>query len=994
MLFDLQASAYLTYTGGQFGPEFSERAWALYKTEPFNRSTVVMPLLGFRVDSNPRNVHQLSSWFFPGQLSFFRLRSMSVIVPAWIAFFILLQAQGQQSQSVLLSSSGRRIHIVAKNPHSADQRIREAGASAPFCVNGSGTAGTCSFNYYGGPIISNLDVVVVYWGSTVSNVVKCGGGTDSKGNCIGVSRFFSATADSTFVDMLQQYNTNINANAGSKSGSPGTGQSVGRGTVHVGSPFVITPHTANAGSPITDANIQNEIQAQITAGTLPAPATDSTGNVNTLYFVYFPPGLVISDPEFGSCVSYCAYHGTFALNSKDIPYGVIPDFGPGSGCDLGCGTGSQWQNVTSASSHEFAESITDEAVGIGNFVDYPLAWYDINNGEIGDPCNQSTDTFKSDSISFTVQQEFSQKAYAANHSAGCVSPGALTFTLTAPASGPAGAPFDVTVKVANTDGSTYLGTAHFTSGDSTATLPSDYTFTVADAGTHQFANGVTLGTNGSQTITATDANQASTAGTATVNVGGKTAITTTLTSSAQPSTYLQPITFTAIVTATSGSPTGQVTFKDGASTIGTGTLSGGVASITISTLTVGTHSITAAYGGDTNFSGGNSVALSQIVSRASTITALTSTPNPSIVNRQVTFTATVAGHNGGTPSGSITFKQGTTVLATKSLVNASATFATTYATSGSRSLTAAYSGDGNFLTSSSSHSQSVLKAPTTTFLTSSQNPSNFGGAVTFTATVGSTAGTPANGDTVHFIDGTTIIGSGSLSGGIASFTTTALTAGTHKIKAAFVTDSSYGASSSTVVNQVVIGLPTTSTVSSNLNPSTYGQTITFTAKVVDNANSGTPTGTVSVKAGTNVLAKVALSSGTASFSISTMAVGTKSITVTYNGDAKYAPSTSSMLSQIINKATSATTISSSMNPSTSGQSVTFTISVAPQFTGVPTGTVKLTLGTTVLATVTLVNGAGSFTTTALPVGSDLIKATCSGSGNFTASSVSITQTVN
>jgi hypothetical protein len=68
--------------------------------------------------------------------------------------------------------------------------------------------------------------------------------------------------------------------------------------------------------------------------------------------------------------------------------------------------------------------------------------------------------------------------------------------------------------------------------------------------------------------------------------------------------------------------------------------------------------------------------------------------------------------------------------------------------------------------------------------------------------------------------------------------------------------------------------------------------------------------------------------------------------------------------------------------------------VAPQFAGVPTGTVKLTLGTTVLTTLTLANGTASYATTTLPPGSDVIKAAYSGSGNFTGSSVSITQTVN
>jgi hypothetical protein len=936
-------------------------------------------------------------------------RTNTILRFGYIAAFVVALcavsgAQDQGAQSMVLSSgqsAKHPLHIVARKTGTASQGPVNASASAPFCVNASGNPGTCSFNYYGGPVISDPDVVVVYWKSTVSSVVNCGGGTDSHGNCIGVSQFLGALSDSTFVDMLQQYNTaGITATAGSQKGVATTDQTIGRGTLHTGSPFVITPHSANGGSTISDANIQNEIQLQINGGTLPSPATDSGGKVNTLYFVYFPPGLTISDSSVGtSCVDFCAYHstfsGTFNLNTLDVPYGVIPDFSA-TGCSIGCGQGTEFQNITSASSHEYAESTTDTAVGLVTVFGPPLGWYDTNNGEIGDPCNQNTDILQFDSVTYTFQQEFSQKSYNANHNAGCVSPGAVTFTLTAPANSSAGTAFDVTATVANSDGSTYVGTVHFTSSDSAATLPSDYTFTTADAGTHKFVGEVILHTGGSQTITAADAHQPSTAGTATVTVSGatKSATTTTLTSSVNPSTFNQQITFTAVVTATSGAPAGLVTFKDGTIALGTGTLSGGMASIIVSNLAIGTHSITAAYGGDTNFSGSTSSAVSQTVNKATTSTALTSSPNPSIVNQQVTFTATVTGHNGGTPTGTATFKQGTTTVATKSLVSGSASFTTSYVTSGSRSLTATYSGDGNFLASTSSHSQSVLKASTTTTIASSANPSNFGSAVTLTATVSSTAGTPANGDTVKLIDGTTTIGTGSLNAGVATFTTTALTAGPHKIRAAFVTDSSYAGSSSVTLSQIVIGLPTTSTVLSNLNPSIYGQMITFSATVVDNANNGTPTGTVTFKSGAAVLGKQTLSGGTASFSTSALAVGIKSITATYSGDTKYAASTSAPISQTITKATSTTAIISSLNPSVSGNSVTLTVSVAPQFTGVPVGTVKLTLGTTVLTTLTLANGTASYATTTLPPGSDVIKAAYSGSGNFSGSSVSITQTVN
>jgi Bacterial Ig-like domain (group 3) len=946
-----------------------------------------MPALARAITASSRCTHIVSGF---------------VYVSALIAALCLAaSAQDQGAQSVVLSSgqsAKHPVHIVAKRTGTANQQPVNAAASAPSC------SPACHFDYYGGPVISNADVVVVYWKNTVTSVVNCGGGTDSHGNCIGVSRFLGALSNSTFVDMLQQYNTlGIEATAGSQVGTASTDQTIGRGTLHTGSPFTITPSAANSGSAITDAQIQSEIQAQISAKNLPQPATDSAGNVNTLYFVYFPPGVTITDPNgSGSCVvnGFCAYHGTFSgtFNSKtlDVPYGVMPDFGPGGGCDTGCGSGTEFQNITNVSSHEFAESTTDTAVGIGGNVDYPLAWYDLNNGEIGDPCFQA-DTIKFDSVTYAIQQIFSQKAYNANANAGCVAPGALTFTLTAPASSSAGTAFDVTLKVGNSDGSKYVGTVHFTSSDSGATLPSDYTFTTADAGTHKFVGEAILHTGGSQTITAADAHQPSTAGKATVTVssGTKTSTTTTLSSSTSPSTYHQQVTFTAVVTATSGSPTGAVTFKDGASTLGTGTVSGGVASVLISTLAVGIHSISATYGGDTNFNGSSSSLLSQTVNKAATSTALTSSPNPSIVNQQVKFTATVTGSHGGTPTGSVTFKQGTTALATSSLVSGIASFSTTYSTAGSRLLTAAYSGDGNYLSSiSATRTQTVNKIPTTTKLSSSSNPSTFGGPVTFTATVNSGSGTPPNGEFVKFMDGTTLLGTGSLTSGVASFTTSALTAGTHLIKAIYAGDSIYSGSSSLALSQVVKGLPTTSSVSSSGSPSIYGQTITFKATVLDPSSSGTPTGTVTFKSGTTILGKATLSSGTAFFATSTLAVGIKSITVTYSGDTKYAASTSAAISQTVTKATSTTAIVSSMNPSLSGQSVTLTVSVTPEFAGVPTGSVNLSLGTTALATVTLVSGKASYTTSTLPKGSDVIKATYGGSGNFSGSSGLITQTVN
>ena len=96
----------------------------------------------------------------------------------------------------------------------------------------------------------------------------------------------------------------------------------------------------------------------------------------------------------------------------------------------------------------------------------------------------------------------------------------------------------------------------------------------------------------------------------------KVATTTSVVSSKNPSTFGNTVTFTATVkSTTTGTPTGQVTFKDGSATLGTGTLSNGKTTFKTSALSVGTHSITAVYGGATSYSGSTSPVLTQKVNR-------------------------------------------------------------------------------------------------------------------------------------------------------------------------------------------------------------------------------------------------------------------------------------------------------------------------------------------------------------------------------------------
>ena len=199
---------------------------------------------------------------------------------------------------------------------------------------------------------------------------------------------------------------------------------------------------------------------------------------------------------------------------------------------------------------------------------------------------------------------------------------------------------------------------------------------------------------------------------------------------------------------------------------------------------------------------------------------------------------------------------------------------------------------------------------------------------------------------------------------------------------------------SAIAKTVVYGLPTMTGLSSSLNPSTYGQSITFTATVTPNSGTGVPTGTATFESGTTTLAKLSLNNGVATYTTATLTVGTKSITAVYSGDTTYATSTSAVLSQLINKATTTTALTSSLNPSTSGQSVTFTATVSPEYSGTPAGSVTFKLGSTRLATVTMSGGAASYTTSTLPTGSDAINATYGGSANFATTSASITQIVN
>jgi RHS repeat-associated protein len=200
-------------------------------------------------------------------------------------------------------------------------------------------------------------------------------------------------------------------------------------------------------------------------------------------------------------------------------------------------------------------------------------------------------------------------------------------------------------------------------------------------------------------------------GTATLTNGYTYQGTTTdlLTSSVNPTLFGGATTFT--VTVTGINPTGLVTFKDGATTLGTGAVTAGVATFTTSALSAGVHSITAVYSGDTNDAISTSNTLTQTVNAGASGITLSSSTNPTSFGINTTLTATLTGL---TPSGSVSFKDGVTPLGTGTVTAGVATLVTGALSVGTHSLTAVYAGDTNNASSSSSALTQTVNAALTT----------------------------------------------------------------------------------------------------------------------------------------------------------------------------------------------------------------------------------------------------------------------------------------
>lgn len=215
--------------------------------------------------------------------------------------------------------------------------------------------------YRNGPVIQNVEVFTIFWGTgwqktPASNLVQQ------------INQFFGYILSSGLIDQLAEYSV--------------PGQVIGPGKF-IGTLSITTPALQTS---VSDTAIQHMLQQLIaTNTTVPQPGP------NVLYFIYVQPGTNVVQGGSASCQAFCGYHNDI---SGQIYYAVMPY--PGcSGCTGGL---DPFAALTSTSSHELCEAVTDPIPGQG--------WYDDANGEIGDICAWKTKTIGQ----FTVQLEWSNKA--------------------------------------------------------------------------------------------------------------------------------------------------------------------------------------------------------------------------------------------------------------------------------------------------------------------------------------------------------------------------------------------------------------------------------------------------------------------------------------------------------------------------------------------------------------------------------------------------------
>lgn len=357
----------------------------------------------------------------------------------------------------------------------------------------------------------------------------------------------------------------------------------------------------------------------------------------------------------------------------------------------------------------------------------------------------------------------------------------------------------------------------------------------------------------------------------------------------------QPVILEANISG-GASATGTVTFYNGSSAIGTAQVSSNFsfgsldsyAQLSTTFSSSGVQSITAKYSGDQFNSSSTSQAVSigvysnQLAATSVTLQASTTTPQ---YQTNVTLTAAVSPSSA---TGTVTFYNGTADIGSSPVNAGSASLTTTFAAGGTATLHAVYSGDYNYLSSTSNSLPMNISGPlvTMTTLEASASSVEIGEGVTLTATLSPATVT----GTVTFYSGSTSIGTANVNAGVATLNTTFAGAGNMALKAVFATNASWETSTSNQVPLFVTG-DTPDTVVLQVAPSTLfiGDSATLTASI----SPAEATGTVVFYDGTHAIGTSSVAAGMATYVNRFLVSGSQSLTAVYNGDTTYPSNTSS-----------------------------------------------------------------------------------------------------
>ncbi len=284
--------------------------------------------------------------------------------------------------------------------------------------------------------------------------------------------------------------------------------------------------------------------------------------------------------------------------------------------------------------------------------------------------------------------------------------------------------------------------------------------------------------------------------------------------------------------------------------------------------------------------------------------------------------------------------------------------------------------------------------PTTTSLVSTPNPSMYGGTVVLQVSVSGQDQVP--GGSVELFDGDTSLGTATLTSGSATFGPVLLAGGTHILRAFYAGDAFNGSSSSPLVTHVVQRAASSLAFSRTPVQSIFGQAVTLSARVASIA--GVPTGVVTFSDAGVVLGSAALlpaggDGAVATLVTTSLGAGSHGLSATYQGSADFLGSSSSAVTYVVARAATTTQLSSSPNPSATGQVVSLRAAVAAVAPGggIPAGSVEFLDGTTVIGTANVVSGVATMSIGSLKAGKHQLRARYLGTSNH-AASVSATLT--